>query len=160
MQSMTFSSGQCKIEDYAKKKPGGCPVSKIRLNGRWYKFWLSRPIVGEVQRVTVKQDKVGDWFISILTDAAYLRVFHNSFNVAGTGNRATIKNAALYVGRWETLSLAMLRSAQQPSVVSRLRAFFAEVGSSRGTGPRATLMARVSRGTVGRGPVPRHASGL
>ena len=34
MQSMTFSSGQCKIEDYAKKKPGGCPVSKIRLNGR------------------------------------------------------------------------------------------------------------------------------
>ena len=71
MRSMTFSKGQCKIEDHPKKKPGGCPVSNIRLNGRWYKFWLSRPIVGEVQRVTVKQDNVGDWFITILTDAEY-----------------------------------------------------------------------------------------
>ena len=71
MRSMTFSKGQCKIEDHPKKKSGGCPVSKIRINGRWYKFWLSRPIVGEVQRVTVKQDNVGDWFITIRTDAEY-----------------------------------------------------------------------------------------
>ena len=83
MQSMTFSSGQCKIERHKKKKPGGCPVAKIRINGRWYKFWRSRPIVGEVQRVTVKQDKVGDWFISILTDAEYTEVMPKTGNAAG-----------------------------------------------------------------------------
>ena len=83
MQSMTFSSGQCKIESHKKKKPGGCPVAKIRLNGRWYKFWRSRPIVGEVQRVTVKQDKVGDWFISILTDAEYTEDMPKTGKAAG-----------------------------------------------------------------------------
>ena len=83
MQSMTFSSGQCKIEDHEKKEPDGCPVAKIRLNGRWYKFWLSRPIVGDVQRVTVKQDKVGDWFISILTDAEYTEMMPKTGNAAG-----------------------------------------------------------------------------
>lgn len=83
MQSMTFSKGQCKIEKHQKKKPGGCPVSKIRINGRWFKFWRSRPIVGEVQRVTVKQDKVGDWFIMILTDAEYIEDMPKTGNAAG-----------------------------------------------------------------------------
>ena len=83
MQSITFSKGQCKIERHQKKKAGGCPVAKIRLNGRWYKFWLSRPIVGDVQRVTVKQDKVGDWFITILTDAAYTEDMLQTGTAAG-----------------------------------------------------------------------------
>ena len=38
-----------------------------------------------------------------------------------------------------------------------LRAFFAQVERSRGTGPRATVKKSVPF-TVGRGPVPRHAS--
>ena len=38
-----------------------------------------------------------------------------------------------------------------------LRAFFARVGRSRGTGPRATV-SKTAPFTVGRGPVPRRAS--
>ena len=79
----TFAKGQCKIERHQKKKAGGCPVAKIRLNGRWYKFWLSRPIVGDVQRVTVKQDNVGDWFITLLTDAEYTEDMPKTGNAAG-----------------------------------------------------------------------------
>ena len=37
------------------------------------------------------------------------------------------------------------------------RAFFAQVGRSRGTGPRATV-SKTAPVTVGRGPVPRHAN--
>ena len=77
-----------------------------------------------------------------------------------------LKNAApLTVGRGpsdatrasERVSLAMPRSAQQPSVVSCLLAFSAAMERSRGTGPRATVKKRPPL-TVGRGPVPRHAA--
>ena len=66
-RSMTFNSNQVKIVKVEKEN--GCPVAKIRLNGRWYRFWYSREIQGKIKRVTVKRDAIGDWYITVLTDA-------------------------------------------------------------------------------------------
>ena len=65
-RSMTFNSNQVKIEKIEKEN--GCRVAKIRLNGRWYRFWYSREIQGNINRVTVKRDALGDWYITVLTD--------------------------------------------------------------------------------------------
>ena len=65
-RSMTFNGNQIKIE--MVKKENGCRVGKIRLNGRWYRFWYSREIQGNINRVTVKRDALGDWYITVLTD--------------------------------------------------------------------------------------------
>ena len=47
-RSMTFNGNQIKIE--VLEKSGGCPVAKIRINGRWYRFWYSREIRGAIKR--------------------------------------------------------------------------------------------------------------
>ena len=65
-RSMTFAGSQVKIEKI--EKANGCPVAKVRLNGRWYRFWYSREIQGNVKRVTAKRDALDDWYITILTD--------------------------------------------------------------------------------------------
>ena len=65
-RSMTFDGKQIKIEKVEKEN--GCPVAKIRLNGRWYRFWYSREIQGNMNRVTVKRDALGDWYITVTTD--------------------------------------------------------------------------------------------
>ncbi len=65
-RSMTFNGNQVKIEKVDKAT--GCRVAKIRLNGRWYRFWYSREIQGRINRVTAKRDALGDWYISITTD--------------------------------------------------------------------------------------------
>ena len=40
----------------------------IRINTRWYRFWYSRPIEGNIKQVTVKRDTLGDFYITITTD--------------------------------------------------------------------------------------------
>lgn len=65
-RSMTFDGKQVKIEKLDKTT--GCPVAKIRINGRWYRFWYSREIQGSIKRVTVKKDALGDWYITITAD--------------------------------------------------------------------------------------------
>ena len=65
-RSMTFAGKQVKIEKVDKDI--GCPVAKIRLNGRWYRFWYSREIQGNIKRATAKRDALGDWYITVLTD--------------------------------------------------------------------------------------------
>ena len=42
--------------------------AKIRIAGRWYRFWYSREIQGHIRRATVKKDALGDWYITIRTD--------------------------------------------------------------------------------------------
>ena len=68
--SQTFSGKQCPVELVTDKKKNKrrVPVAKVRINGRCYKLWYSRPIVGEVIRVTVKKDKVGDFYVTFTTD--------------------------------------------------------------------------------------------
>ena len=70
-----------------------------------------------------------------------MRVFHKSFNVAGTCLRATVCKAASLHRR--------ARACPSPCLGREgnglcLRAFFARVERSRGTGPRATVCKAVS----------------
>ena len=65
-KSMTFDGKQCPVMEI--DKTDGCPTAEVRINGRWYKFWYSRPIEGSVKRVTIKKDVVGDWYITFVTD--------------------------------------------------------------------------------------------
>ncbi len=80
-KSMTFDGSQVKIEPVAKI--GGCPVAKIRINRRWYRFWYSRPIEGKIKQVTIKKDAVGDWYITITTDAEGLEPASKTGKTAG-----------------------------------------------------------------------------
>ena len=72
--SQTFDGKQCPIEGVVNKEYGirRSAVARIRLNGRWYKFWYSRPIEGNIKQVTVKRDKLGDFYLTITTDDAGL----------------------------------------------------------------------------------------
>ena len=69
-RSMTFNGSMVKIETISEKlcDKRRVPVAKIRLAGRWYRFWLHRPLEGNVKRVTVKRDTLGDWYLTIVTD--------------------------------------------------------------------------------------------
>ncbi len=69
-RSMTFDGSQIKIEPFADAEYGirHVPVAKIRVRGRWYRFWYSRPIEGNIKQVTVKRDGLGDFYITITTD--------------------------------------------------------------------------------------------
>ena len=69
-RSMTFNGSQIKIEPVADAEYGirHVPVAKIRVRGRWYRFWYSRPIEGTIKQVTVKRDGLGDFYITITTD--------------------------------------------------------------------------------------------
>ena len=64
--SQTFSGSQCPVR--VLEKQDGCPIAKVRINGRWYRFWYSREIQGTVKRVAVKKDVVGDWYVTFTTD--------------------------------------------------------------------------------------------
>ena len=78
---MTFDGSQVKIDPL--EKDNGCPVARIRVNRRWYRFWYSRPIAGNIKRVTVKKDFVGDWYITITTDAQGLEPASKTGETAG-----------------------------------------------------------------------------
>ena len=69
-RSMTFDGSQVKMEQVADAAFGvrHTPVAKIYLNGRWYRFWYSRPIEGTIKQVTIKRDALGDFYLTLTTD--------------------------------------------------------------------------------------------
>ena len=69
-RSMTFDGSQVKIEPFADAEHGirRSPVAKICIRRRWYRFWSSRPIEGNIKQVTVKRDILGDFYLTITTD--------------------------------------------------------------------------------------------
>ena len=45
--SQTFSGKQCLVKDHDTiDNQGGCPIARMRINGRWYNFWKSREVEG------------------------------------------------------------------------------------------------------------------
>ena len=72
---MTFSGEQCPIEHIAPKQKHerNHPTYKIRLNGHWYRFALHRPIEGEIKRVQVARDALGDMYITLTEDFSEVR---------------------------------------------------------------------------------------
>ena len=69
-KSMTFDGKQVKIETVSDKSryDRRVGVAKIGICKRWYRFWYSREIQGNIKRVTVKRDALGDWYITVTTD--------------------------------------------------------------------------------------------
>ena len=69
-KGMTFSAEQVVIEKVCEKQKHkrNHPTYKIRLNGRWYRFALHREIQGEIKRVQVHRDALGDMYITLTED--------------------------------------------------------------------------------------------
>ena len=69
-RGMTFSGEQIAIEKVSDKQKHkrNHPTYKIRLNGRWYRFALHRPIQGNIKRVQVTRDALGDMYITLTED--------------------------------------------------------------------------------------------
>ena len=74
-KGMTFSGEQCPIEKVLDKQKNerNHPTYRIRLNGRWYRFALHRPIEGDIQRVQVHRDALGDMYITLTEDYSEVR---------------------------------------------------------------------------------------
>ena len=75
-KGMTFSGEQVKIEYLLPKQKNerNHPTSRIRLNGRWYRFALHRPIAGDIKRVQVTRDALGDVYITLTEDYSEVKI--------------------------------------------------------------------------------------
>ena len=71
-KGMTFSGEQTPIEKLLDKQKHerNHPTYRMRLNGRWYRFALPRPLKGEIKRVHVKRDALGAMYITLTEDFA------------------------------------------------------------------------------------------
>ncbi|MDE0686562.1 MAG: transposase [Candidatus Poribacteria bacterium] len=74
-KGMTFDGGQVPLEKVLEKQKHerNHPTYRIRLNGRWYRFALHRAIEGEIRRVQVTRDTLGDVYITLTEDFTEVR---------------------------------------------------------------------------------------
>ena len=75
-KGMTFDGGQAPLEKVLDKQKHhrNHPTYKIRLNGRWYRFALHRAIEGEITRVHVTRDALGDVYITLTEDYSEVKI--------------------------------------------------------------------------------------
>ena len=82
--SQTFDGSHCPVKNHiTDENQGGCPIARVRINGRWYNFWKSREIQGNIKQVTVKKDSVGDFYVSFTTDYGGLEPAPKTGHAAG-----------------------------------------------------------------------------
>jgi len=69
-KGMTFDGIQAPLEKVLDKQKHhrNHPTYRIRLNGRWYRFALHRAIEGNITRVQVTRDALGDVYITLTED--------------------------------------------------------------------------------------------
>ena len=74
-RGMTFDGTQAPLEKVLDKQKNerNHPTYRIRLNGRWYRFALHRRIEGEIKRVQVTRDALGDVYITLTEDFTEVR---------------------------------------------------------------------------------------
>ena len=74
-KGMTFDGVQAPLEKVLEKQKHerNHPTYQIRLNGRWYRFALHRAIQGEITRVQVTRDALGDVYITLTEDFTEVR---------------------------------------------------------------------------------------
>ena len=74
-KGMTFDGTQAPLEKVLDKQKHerNHPTYRIRLNGRWYRFALHRAIEGEILRVQVNRDALGDVYITLTEDFTEVR---------------------------------------------------------------------------------------
>ena len=75
-KGMTFSAEHIEIEKVLdqQKNQRNHPTYHIRLNKRWYRFALHRAIKGEIKRVQVTRDALGDMYITITEDYSEVKI--------------------------------------------------------------------------------------
>jgi putative transposase len=75
-KGMTFDGTHCPIEQIAGKQKGvrKYPTYKIHLNGHWYRFALHREIQGDITRVQVHRDALGDMYITLTEDYTEIKI--------------------------------------------------------------------------------------
>ena len=56
---------------------------RIRIMKKHYRFNLSRPILGKVKTVTIKEDSLGDVYMSVVTDHTVSEILPKTGNAAG-----------------------------------------------------------------------------
>ncbi|RKU14974.1 transposase [Candidatus Poribacteria bacterium] len=74
-KGMTFDGIQAPLKKVLDKQKyeRNHPTYRIRLNGRWYRFALHRAIEGEIRRVQVTRDALGDMYITLTEDFTEVR---------------------------------------------------------------------------------------
>lgn len=74
-KGMTFDGVQAPLEKVLDKQKHerNHPTYRIRLNGRLYRFALHRAIEGEIKRVQVTRDALGDIYITLTEDFTEIR---------------------------------------------------------------------------------------
>ena len=84
-KGMTFRGEQVKFEYLLPKQKHerNHPTYQIRLNGRWYRFALHRPIEGEIKQVQVTRDALGDMYITITEDYSEVKYEPKTGNAEG-----------------------------------------------------------------------------
>ena len=75
-KGMTFRGEQVKLEYLLPKQKNerNHPTYRIRLNGRWYRFALHRPIEGDIIQVQVTRDALGDVYITLTEDYSEVKI--------------------------------------------------------------------------------------
>ena len=56
---------------------------KVRIMGKHYRFNLSRPILGKIKTITIKEDSLGDFYMSVVTDHTVSEVRPQTGKAAG-----------------------------------------------------------------------------
>ena len=74
-KGMTFDGIQAPLEKVLDKQKHerNHPTYQIRLNRHWYRFALHRPIEGDITRVQVTRDALGDVYITLTEDFTEVR---------------------------------------------------------------------------------------
>ena len=74
-KGMTFDSVQAPVEKVLDKQKHhrNHPTYRIRLNRHWYRFALHREIQGEITRVQVSRDALGDVYITLTEDYSEIK---------------------------------------------------------------------------------------
>ncbi|MCG9132142.1 transposase [Candidatus Poribacteria bacterium] len=57
--------------------------NKVRIHKKHYRFNLSRPILGRIKTVTIKEDSLGDFYMSVVTDHSVSEVPPKTGKAAG-----------------------------------------------------------------------------
>ncbi len=56
---------------------------KVRIQDKHYRFNLSRPILGNIKTITLKEDSLGDFYMSVVTDHTVSEVLPKTGHAAG-----------------------------------------------------------------------------
>lgn len=56
---------------------------KVRIMDKHYRFNLSRPILGNIKTITIKEDSLGDFYMSVVTDHTVSEILPKTGHAAG-----------------------------------------------------------------------------